>query len=208
MYLPEVIILSTQRSGTHLLESFLVKHPMFHGKGEMFLRYTRSGVLLENVEGKINIGILMYSELPIFFALGGSNYNPKVIHLLRDPYKVALSRLQMEADKSQLGSAYRAHYFIDELSNPEVKKILDERISPDLTRVESLAASIAESQQKHIRLLESIAHLQISYEEIVKDDESVHVLDKEIQRRLLSFLDVPADNTDWHTHFYKTDIAQ
>ena len=149
----------------------------------------------------------MYSELPVFFDLGGMNYDPKIIHLLRDPHKVALSRLQMEADKLQLGDAYRAHYFIDELSDPEVKKILDERISPDLTKIRELASFIAESQQQHIRLLENIAHFQVNYEEIVRDNASVSILDKGIQSRLLSFLNVPDDSGDLYTTFYKTDIA-
>jgi hypothetical protein len=206
MYLPEVIILSTQRSGTHLLESFLAKHPLFHAKGEMFLKFIRSNVLVENAPGKINIGILMYGQLRTFLQLGGFEYNPKIIHLLRNPYNVALSRLQMGADRVQMGEAYQAHFHIEDLSRPEIKKMLDERIRPDLTEVETLASKITEEQQVFIQMLENTPHLQLNYEEIVRDNESVRILDKEIQSRILSYLDVP-DDCELYTTYYKTGIT-
>lgn len=207
MYLPEVIILSTQRSGTHLLDSILRKHPMIHGKGEMFLRYRRKGTLLNNVEDKINIGILMYSELSIFLKLGGGAYKPLIIHLLRNPYDVALSRLQMRADRLKLGNSYKAHCKINELEKPEVSKRLKDRIEPDDSSIDSLVCSIAENQQKHVLMLKNIPHLQINYEEIALDNESVTVLNKEVQKKLMIFLNLSDDDFKLSTSYYKTGIV-
>jgi len=41
--LPEILIIGNQRSGTHLLESFLKNHPLINGRGEIFLKYEQNG---------------------------------------------------------------------------------------------------------------------------------------------------------------------
>ena len=206
--LPEIIILSTQRSGTHLLESFLTKHPRINGKGEMFLRYKRTGILKENDDNKINVAILMYSEINVFLNLGGGNYFPKIIHLIRAPYQVALSRLQMQADKLQLGDKYKAHCKVSDLQKPEIIEKLNRRNKPDLSTVESLSAAILKNQTKHISLLEKVHHLQIDYNEIAQNGKSAEYLNEDTQRKLLAFLELPDEGIRLYTTYFKTGIVK
>ena len=71
--IPQVLIFSTQRSGTHLLASFFEQHPQIHVRGEAFLRYERTGTITENIPGKLNMGILMYNQVLTMESLGGDS---------------------------------------------------------------------------------------------------------------------------------------
>ncbi|HEY4789022.1 MAG TPA: sulfotransferase domain-containing protein [Bacteroidales bacterium] len=199
MLLPEALILSTQRSGTHLLESFLTKHPQIVGQGELFNRYHKLGILERKVEGKLNIGILMYNQMYIFEKLGGAFINHKIIHLIRNPYNVALSRLQMTADKAKQGNLYKAHYHNHESIN--------ERGVPDLSKLIELTNEINAVQQKYIELLKDTNHLLIKYEDFVKNDENAVELDEDVQSKILQFLCLENVSFKLYTTYIKTGIV-
>lgn len=206
MILPQVIILSTQRSGTHLLESFLASHPGINGRGEMFLRLQRSGIIENNVNGKINIGILMYDQIHIFKELGGNFFNHKIIHLLREPFAVALSLLQMQADKKETGANYKAHYQKTKLSDKKPNSFISQRGVLDITYLETLKDSILKEQEKHIEQLKSIYHLQLRYEDLAPGNETVEYLNAITQGQLTSFLELPSEPRIFHTAYLKTGI--
>jgi hypothetical protein len=76
--LPEVLIISHPRSGTHLLESFLECHPLIHGRGEIFLTYQRNGIIEKNQGSKINVGDFnVRTNGGLFKKLGGILKNHK-----------------------------------------------------------------------------------------------------------------------------------
>jgi hypothetical protein len=91
--IPEVIILSHQRSGTHFFQSCLMSHPKIRGRGECFDRYEKARLsrvecgsedlaLFRNESGKINVGILMYNQIPSFESWFGVLRGYKLIHLI------------------------------------------------------------------------------------------------------------------------------
>jgi len=210
MELPQAIILSTQRSGTHLLESFLKKHPQVNGMGEMYLRYRRHGELSTNVAGKVNIAILMYSEMPIFLKLYEEDHaelDCKIIHLLRDPQNIALSRAQMEADKKQAGAAYQAHYHKSDLETVNSNSVPKARGIANLADLPQRVKEIVEEQQLYIDLLKPVEHLQLYYEEFVKDDQNVEELDEQVQKKLFSFLGLQDTGGRLFTTYIKTGMA-
>ena len=179
---PQALIFSTQRSGTHLLLSFLNKHPNVHGRGEIFLKYKRTGQIEDNHPDKLNVAILMYDQLPVFKKLGGVLKDLKIIHLIRDCHFVALSRLQAQADKKKQGLDYQAHYHKEDP--------LKEQGIPELSRLDQLKNEIDQEQRQFVKLLKNLDHLELKYEEIVQNDQSVEFLDQEVQQRLLRYLDL------------------
>lgn len=208
MFLPQVIILSTQRSGTHLLQSFLSRHPMINGRGEMFLRYMRTGNLDSNLDGRINVGILMYSEIAVFLKMVESLDNDldlKIIHLLRDPGNVALSRLQMEADKKMLGSSYQAHFHTTEQED-NYKKFINARKALDSSRLDVITKQVTHDQYQFTEMLKDTPHLQLYYEEIAPDNKPVEQLNKATRNKLFNFLGLDAGDLTFYTTYIKTGI--
>lgn len=193
---PEVIILSTQRSGTHLLQSMLGSHSLVQTRGEFILDYRRrraAGIASPELEpsevvgfryrrrqGFVNIGIVMYGQVAEFEAWCGPLRTSKIIHLIRDPLDVARSRLQMKRDREILGEKYRAHYHTkDTVVLPPIYRDPDES---------ALALKVKESQEHHIRLLESENNiLTISYEEIC-GNRQIDKLNENLAKRLFDFL--------------------
>ncbi|MEO6523832.1 MAG: sulfotransferase domain-containing protein [Mucilaginibacter sp.] len=207
MDLPQVIILSTQRSGTHLLESFLKHHPNLHGRGEMFLRYSREGFAGENVREKINVAILMYNQLKIFKNVGGELAACKIIHLLRDPKNVALSRCQARSDKAYYGDKYRAHLSVGEMSLEKRIKS-DLRIPPDLHDFEQQAIKILQEQKCISELLFAIPHLELHYEDFVSGEVSIDVLNVKTATMLGDYLSLDAAYFQKKTSYVKTGIIK
>jgi len=202
---PEVFILSTQRSGTHLLLSCLNKHSKIHGRGEIFEKFKRGGIIEDNIPDKINIGILMYVHFDIYNRLGGDLKNHKIIHLLRDPLAVALSRLQREADKKKMGSIFKPHYHKD---SPDERKLAtsSERGIVDTIKADKLAMEIESTQKKYINQLKNIPHLEIHYEELVPDNKGIEQLSPQISELLLNYLDLKNDVQSLFTTYIKTGI--
>jgi hypothetical protein len=196
--IPQVLILGTQRSGTHVLESFFRKHPQIHIRGEVFLPYEKTGKAGGNISGKLNIGILMYSQVAAMEKMGGKLLDQKIIHLLRNPKAIARSRLQMEADRKVLGAQYRAHLYQGES--------LPRRGIPDTSVLEKMARSIEMEQEKYKEILKGTFHLELHYEDFVPSEESISVLDRSVQIRVLSFLGLKDPGVPFYTKHVKTGI--
>jgi hypothetical protein len=190
---PDAIILSHARSGTHFLLSSLASHPAIHGRGEFILRYQRwrqdgnveiispDGVgLFSNLANRFNIGIVMYPCVEAFENLCGPLHDCQIIHLLRNPADVAISLVQMEADRAKLGSSFRAHSRITE--PPPV------HFEIDFEAVAMQKERIGKVQEIFSRRLASCSKvLSISYEEIT-NNRQVNLVDEAIAARILSFL--------------------
>lgn len=207
---PEVIILSTQRSGTHLLQSMLGCHSLVQTRGEFILDYRRkraAGILEPELDpaaiagfryrrrpGFVNLGIVMYGQIAEFERWCGSLLSCKIVHLIRDPLQVAKSRLQMKRDREVLGDKFRAHYHAHHTATlPPVYTDPDEV---------ALAEQIRISQTHHLKLLEGNPNvLTLSYEEICNNKQVSH-LDAALGQRLFSFLGLDAE--DVRTHLVKT----
>lgn len=197
---PEVIILSTQRSGTHLLQSILGGHEKVQARGEFILQFRRkraAGVEAPELDpaelagfryrcrpGFVNLGIVMYGQIREYEALCGPLLAPKIIHLVRDPLQVARSRLQMQRDREVLGDQYRAHYRVgDDMALPPVMI--------DAQAAAALAEEIRLSQQFHLRLLDGKPNVMtVSYEELC-GNRQVSQLPAELGERLFGFLGLP-----------------
>lgn len=198
---PEVIILSTQRSGTHLLQSMLACHTQVQARGEFILHYRRKcagGVAAPELDpaevagfryrcrpGFVNLGIVMYGQIAEFEQLCGPLLAPKIIHLVRDPVQVAKSRLQMKFDRALLGDKFRAHYHTkDTAALPPVFTDPDE---------EALAERVRVSQSYHLQLLAGRSNvLTVTYEEICANQQVVQ-LSPPLAQRLFDFLELDVE---------------
>lgn len=200
---PRTLIISTQRSGTHLLVSLIGHHPEVKAYGEIYLKFRRSGRFPKVEENCASIGILMYSQLATFYKLGGNLGNHKIIHLLRQPHDVAMSRLQMAADKKSLGPQYKAHY----RSNSALhKEIFDDNLreSPDLSKLKVITARIAKQQKLFKIKLQNIPHFEINFEDICPRNQQITTLNGNLSNSLLNFLGLP--NWELSTKYLKTGI--
>lgn len=190
---PDAIILGHQRSGTHLLLTALASHPGIHGRGECLLKYKESFAgadlaldfpedqryVLNNKPGFLNIAIVMYSQVALFEKLCGP-LSGRIIHLLREPAKVALSMAQKDADRDRYGRAVRAHYRRDE-AVPEHAPVSPERMAKFL-------GWVVAGQRKYAEALRGRPDvLTVSYEELTGDRE-VRTLAPAVGARLLGFL--------------------
>jgi len=192
---PDVIILSTQRSGTHFLESSLASHPLIHKRGECVLRYRldganpkldavhRQGRIFTNRPNRTNLAIVMYSEVALLEKLCGPLEKQKIIHLLRDPESVARSVLQKDANKNKYQERYRAHYKLNEKVLPDV--------AFDRAKVKPLTRQIAAEQKKFIRRLKGHPHLFVIHYEDIAGQGEVNILPKKFTREILKFLQLP-----------------
>ena len=201
MILPQVLILSTQRSGTHLLQSFLSQHHNVKAHGELFLKFRRNGRLPAMAPDKVNVGILMYNQFPIFLEATkavNESENCKLIHLLRDPHDVALSCLQMEADKNMLRGEFRAH-FVTTDSDDIAQYIKPEtRAKPDLLKLPAKKQKTIEQQNIFIEVLKDKEHLEVRYEEMAPCNAEVRAIDPWLQYKLFAFVgldDIPVDRS-------------
>jgi len=206
MDMPEVIILSTQRSGTHLLESFLDAHPQVRAHGELYLSFKRSGVQAVMHKDKINIGILMYSQLKWFLELTrdiDDIIEFKLIHLLRDGEDVAKSRLKMTLGRQLLGENYKTHFFTEDR-----KTVVDlQKISAGCTdreRQAALTTQIVRDQERFRLLLQGKPHLEVSYNDFVPHNGEATILGKEVQSKLLAFIGLEQIPYPLHTTMIKT----
>jgi hypothetical protein len=189
---PDVVILSHPRSGTHLLHSALSSHPKIHGRGECVLRYGRRNEEVQtefppiwvrtfrNSPGHINVAIVMYAMVALFEELCGRLKDHKLIHLIRDPDRVATSLAQLEADKIVLGSNYKSHYRMNETLPPSAN------ISP--MKIQRIAAKVAADQRLYVLALASHQNcLTITYEALTRNQE-VSTIPAPISIKVLTFL--------------------
>jgi hypothetical protein len=178
--LPEVIIFTIQRSGSHLLLDLLESHPDINGRRELFYNRTeRRQLELPYVEGKVNVAILHYGQLDNFYYFGGELKKVKIIHLLRNPRNVAISILQLVADR-KLNKNIKGHQ--------EVRKYYGERAEIDVSQLPDRISKTIEKQNAEIEMLKDMEHLQIRYEDFVPDEKSIEYLDDDIAKRILDFI--------------------
>jgi hypothetical protein len=186
---PNAIIIAHQRSGTHMLLSSLRSHSKIHGRGECVLRYKRSRrpgahqpgpYIFKNDPDRLNISIVMYSEIKIFESLCGPITEFKVIHMIRDARRTAWSVAQMESDRKVLGTEFRAHCLMEGMPLPHAS-ISEETVSGIEQRI------LAKRGQYEGILRNHDNYMTISYEEITHD-RHVDMIAPEIALRVLSFL--------------------
>jgi hypothetical protein len=186
---PDAVIVSHQRSGTHFLASSLASHPKIHDRGEFVLRHQRGQPsddgtghhpAFTNLPNHLNIGIVMYSEAERFERLCRRLNECKVIHLLRNPRDVAVSQIQMEADRARLGIAFRAHYRIAD-TPPEPAPIDVKAVEGREKAVRSVQRTYANRFKLHCDIL------TVSYDEITNNCQ-VNIVPEPIAVRILSFL--------------------
>jgi hypothetical protein len=191
---PDAIIVAHQRSGTHFLQASLASHPGVHERGEFILRYKRRNRSTHalanpsddvpdayvNLPGRLNIGIVMYSERPIYERMCGPLSNAKVIHLVRDPRDVAISVAQMRADRAVLGGDFKAHYRIHESPPPHAEY--------SVADIDALVAKVTALQRGFaVECAGFPRALTLSYEEIT-GGRQVSEIPEHIATRLLEFL--------------------
>lgn len=177
--LPEVIIFSTQRSGTHLLLDLLDSHPDINGRGEMFLHYRIGKKITPHVEGKVNVAILHYGHLNEFYELGGSLKEIKIIYLSRNPRNIAISKLQLIADR-KIDASIKGH--------KRVGREYGERGKIDEGLIDIRISEVKKKQKKQRELLRDIKHLQINYEDFVPDEKNIEYLDDNVAKKILDFI--------------------
>lgn len=204
-HLPDFLIFSTQRSGTHLLESFLKGHPQVNGRGEFVLRYKRTGILEKNIENKLNLGIVMYNQMDVFQHLNGSLTAGKIIHLLRNAEDVALSQRQMHADKMKFGSSYKAHHSAK--ADAKDNYIYANRDKVSILELQERIEHIKSQQDYYCSALRPIPHLEIHYEDFVPHNTSVAILNKITFEKISDFMGLKKiPNKNLRTDYIKTGI--
>jgi hypothetical protein len=191
----DVLILGHPRSGTHFLQSSLVSHPGIHGRGECFLRYQRfikehdpaaaksysKPFIFNNKPGCLNLAILSYQSFPFFDRrLGRSLFASKIIHLIRDPFHVATSLVQMEADRTASGDKFKAHYRVNE-SLPVSAPISREEVKAVELRVTELQGAFRARLESHPHVM------TVSYDEVTKNCQ-VNQIPENHARQWLDFL--------------------
>ena len=190
--LTDVIIFSTQRSGSHLLQDLLNSHPDINIRGEIFLHYRKGIKLHPHVEGKVNIAILQYSQLESFYELGGDLKKIKIIHLLRNPLDVAISRLQLKVDR-EIDKNISAHHRSTRKKEYGKRGIIDEGlIDSEIKRIE-----LSYNSQKE--LLKNIDHLEINYEDFTNGGNNTEYLNDDIAKKILNYL-----NLKYHDRLHTT----
>ena len=192
---PEVLILSHQRSGTHMLLASLMSHPQVRSRGECVLGYRtcldnhdiatlmERAYIYSNRADRVNIGIVMYSAMAAFAELGGSLETIRKHPLLRDPHKTARSCLALRASRAADPSV-KSQYTLDERQPTS-------HVSVDSAKIVALAGRIAALQAYYKSLLVYHPHvLSVSYEELTHDRQ-VNTVPEEVSDKLLVFLGLP-----------------
>ena len=185
---PDCVILSHPRSGTHFLLSCLSSHSRVHGRGECFLQWARCNMsvgnwIYQNRPERLNIAIVMYSTVRIFESLCGPLTHVPLIHLKRDPFAVALSNAQLQADTKHFGPHSLRHRRI---SDPVI-------IHPPISRkcVRRLKLRISTQQTLYTRLLcEHNNMFDLTYEEMTNQKQASGLPD-DLGMRLMKFLCLP-----------------
>lgn len=186
---PDVLILSHQRSGTHFLQSALGSHPDVHCRGEFILRYRRlkqgrittvDPWIYRNKVGCLNLGILMYSQVALFEETCEPLGKRRLIHLLREARNVATSVAQMEADRAQQGSGFRAHY--------ELTEAMPEPAPVSAAMVDLLERKVRAKQQEYCAKLEGNPLVCSMWYEQITENKQTTLLSDDVSVALLGFL--------------------
>lgn len=169
-------IVCLPRSGSHMLASCLASHPLVGSYGEFVGRSRPVPMPTEPVV----IGIIMYAQWDTALAAGVEI--ERVIHLIRDPRRTALSAMRNRQSRARNGPAHRAHAKQGE-PLPDIPAI-------DLSAVDAQAADRAQQQIAFRRRLRDRAPLEVHYEALT-GDRSISQLPDGEARRLLDWLGLP-----------------
>jgi hypothetical protein len=184
-----------------------MSHPKIRGRGECFDRYERARLsrvecgnediaLFRNEAGKINVGILMYNQIPFFESWFGVLRGYKLIHLIRDPLCIAESMAQHRANRAYYKEAYRANYHLNQI--PPANQPFDRR------SILQYARSVREQQQYYSCKVESTNEvLTIRYETLTHNQQTSRLSDVYCVE-ILNFMNV--EIRQLATNFVKTGV--
>lgn len=162
----DYMILSTQRSGTHLLATLLNSHPKIACYGE---NREKLPELLKS-EGKIRGRIVMYNRFKGYRSRNDIN-KIKIIHLIRNPFDVARSRWVNSQKK------FPGH----------VREKRDYSIELNYKKIYEMEKVIREEQNRHRTIIKNTDYIEIKYEDISGGRDVVEV-DNAATRKILDFL--------------------
>jgi hypothetical protein len=142
-----------------------------------------------NVKSKINVAIVMYSQIRLLEELCGPLSQFKIIHLLRAADAVARSLVQLAANKAYYGRKVKAHYCLGERQLPNAPY--------DKLEVERIRHEVVLSQNKHTEYLASCKNVLVLHYEDLTQNQQVNRLPEHIASKILAFLCLdycPLDN--------------
>ena len=168
----DFVILTTQRSGSHMLSSALNSHPNISCEGELGVR----DEVVPPSEGEVKGAILMYNR---WHTLGKRFSATKIIHLVRNPVNTAKSRLANSQDKKENKGKHKAHY----------RKKASREFELNGKRLKEVKAHIVTEIRRMRATIQPILHIEGSSEELT-GDASVAQLPQEVSDRLTAFLEV------------------
>ena len=162
----DYIIVCNSRSGSHLLCTLLNSHSKIACTGETDEEMDE----LKNAQGE-NIGCIVFNRL---FLRGRWKETNKIIHLTRDPLKMAISR----------------YVFNHTSSRPRHStELIDIRCNLDMNAIKKDAKMITEEEIEIRRILKNCNSIEVSYEEMT-NDKNIKELNQKITKKLLDFIDV------------------
>lgn len=132
------VILTCQRSGSHMVSSALNSHPEIHCVGEV-----------DNIDPLNNV----YGEIKHYNQDPDLDKYDRIIHLIRDPESVAMSRQSQRISHEPHNLGDQKHE-THELDGEQVKKE---------------AQHIKEIQDEMRLRVENLDHLEVNYEDIVEN---------------------------------------
>ena len=209
--LPQIIILSQPRSGTHFIETALASHPDIRPRGECFLRYKRymdalavdkSAIVphahvFHNSPCRTNVGILMYNMIGFFESTWGSLTSQRLIHLLRNPKDIAASVAQKLVDSNYYKDSYRSHYRITH--TPLLHQPIDRSLAAAMEK------SILIQQRHYINELATYPHVLTVDYDLITGNQQTFELDDGIATMLLGFIGISYHKLT--TNLLKTGVS-
>lgn len=173
----DFLILTTQRSGSHMLASALNSHPSISCEGEITSRgVSTDDSVIEPSAGETRGAILMYNR----WHTPGKFPASKIIHLVRNPCNTAQSRVANEQSKKLKGREHRAHYWKKVTREFEIgRKVLRETENDIKNEIYRMRKEIQRT-----------SHMEISYEELT-GNTSITQVPQESADRISAFLGVP-----------------
>ena len=154
----------------------LRSHPLIETYGEI-LRNGRTPVRIEGKKVGATIHYTQWKRQPNTIDFKKT----KVVHLLRDPYRVALSAVRNRMDAQLRGDRHRANFRVGQ-ELPEVYEV-------DPRAVEKRRIGIARYQEEFRQMLREKTVFTLAYEELTRD-QSIKNAPEVIARPLLDFLGV------------------
>jgi len=172
----DFLIVCHQRSGSHLLQTFLDSHPEINCLGEIGIDDPWSVMQGCKYRG----GILMYNRVGFL----KSQVPDRFIHLIRNPRMTAVSAVKNSALRKRTGAGHNAHRIRGGDPKPDIQV--------DMDTVNRRTAHIKGRQKRMSRLLRTYRRpiLTVTYEELTDGGKDVEFCPEGVMRRLTEFLGV------------------